>query len=558
MLVRQFNAESAIESKVKAVAAPVRKHRREREGCILSAGSLSRPWALLLPSLLLALFYCTSLPGQSSLTLAWDDDGDPEVAGFLVYYGPASQDYTQIVPTGLQFSYTITGLVGGVTNYFEIAALDADGNELSYSDEISYIAPIVVGAPVLVQATILPDDYVLTWPENLAPGVVGYTVYYGTSSGNYSSSVQTSPGFACTLSGLAPGTTYFFAVAPCDTNGPIAAPADEVSYTTAGFVPTSGPVAQVTAVLMPEGDLLFWDESPPTNGGGYSVYYGTSSYQYTNSVQTDGSFVCTITGLVQGVTYYFAVGAYGSAGYMVGEFSDEQRYKVPVLPLTINIAVLSDGQDAFEITGPAGKTYEVLGSPDQLQWTVLGTGTIGPSGTLQILEPPSTLDMYPNYVLSEVDTSIVRPSLKLSLTPGGNMVLSASGQVAHAYAVLATGNLAMPAWTSLGTIYPDSTGNMTFTDTASNSQPARFYRLQDVGYAPPPLRLQIAQSPDGSMVVSGTGQAGSTFNIFVTEDLVSWSLLGSSTSDATGAFEFTDYIAYAFSSRFYRAAQIPN
>ena len=66
----------------------------------------------------------------------------------------------------------------------------------------------------------------------------------------------------------------------------------------------------------------------------------------------------------------------------------------------------------------------------------------------------------------------------------------------------------MPAWTSLGTIYPDSTGKMTFTDTAITSQPARFYRLQDVGYAPPPLRLQIAQSPDGSMVLTGTGQAG--------------------------------------------------
>jgi hypothetical protein len=191
-----------------------------------------------------------------------------------------------------------------------------------------------------------------------------------------------------------------------------------------------------------------------------------------------------------------------------------------------------------------------------LKWTVLGAGTIGPDGTLGLVEPPGT-PSYPYYVASEVAALSINPTLQISPLATGGVTLSATGQVDHAYAVLTNCNLAAPVWSALGTIYSDSTGRLSFTDTAPTSP--RFYRLQDLGYAPPPPSLQIAPSPDGTMVLTGTGQANRTYNILASQDFVSWENLQTQgvTSDAAGAFNFTDYDAPNHSFRVYRAAEIP-
>jgi len=50
----------------------------------------------------------------------------------------------------------------------------------------------------------------LSWnPPQPETGIVGYKVYYGTSSGTYTSSINVGMTPSYTLSGLAPGTYYF-------------------------------------------------------------------------------------------------------------------------------------------------------------------------------------------------------------------------------------------------------------------------------------------------------------------------------------------------------------
>lgn len=62
--------------------------------------------------------------------------------------------------------------------------------------------------------------------------LAGYTVHYGTSSGNYTGKVSVGLLTTCSLTGLAPGT-YYFAVTASNTSGSESGYSNEVSKTAA-------------------------------------------------------------------------------------------------------------------------------------------------------------------------------------------------------------------------------------------------------------------------------------------------------------------------------------
>jgi hypothetical protein len=71
-----------------------------------------------------------------------------------------------------------------------------------------------------------------------------------------------------------------------------------------------------------------WDPNPEPTVTGYNMYVGTSSGRYTSSVDVGSSTRCTISSLVEGVTYYLAVTAYDGSGNQSG-YSEEIVYTVP-------------------------------------------------------------------------------------------------------------------------------------------------------------------------------------------------------------------------------------
>ena len=73
---------------------------------------------------------------------------------------------------------------------------------------------------------------------------------------------------------------------------------------------------------------LSWQPSPDTNVNGYNIYYGTSSRGYTNEISLGNSTSTTISGLVGGVTYYFAATSYDTNGDE-SDFSNEISYEIP-------------------------------------------------------------------------------------------------------------------------------------------------------------------------------------------------------------------------------------
>jgi len=56
------------------------------------------------------------------------------VAGYKLYYGTSSRNYSNNINVGMVTSYTVSGLAPG-TYYFTVTAYDASGNESGFSNE---------------------------------------------------------------------------------------------------------------------------------------------------------------------------------------------------------------------------------------------------------------------------------------------------------------------------------------------------------------------------------------------------------------------------------------
>ncbi len=91
----------------------------------------------LLSLLFLAVTIC-SLPcaHAADVTLAWDPNSEPDLDGYVLYWGTASRFYTFSADVGNNTTYTINGLTQGQTYYFAATAYDINSNESGFSNEI--------------------------------------------------------------------------------------------------------------------------------------------------------------------------------------------------------------------------------------------------------------------------------------------------------------------------------------------------------------------------------------------------------------------------------------
>ncbi|MEA3547944.1 MAG: fibronectin type III domain-containing protein, partial [Thermodesulfobacteriota bacterium] len=93
-------------------------------------------------------FFIASLAQGAEVQLAWTPNSEANLAGYKIYYGTASRDYTTIIDVGNpesvdnQIIYTLSGFSPGITYYYAATAYDEDGFESDYSDEAVWICPL--------------------------------------------------------------------------------------------------------------------------------------------------------------------------------------------------------------------------------------------------------------------------------------------------------------------------------------------------------------------------------------------------------------------------------
>ncbi len=139
---------------------------------------------------------------------------------------------------------------------------------------------------------------------------------------------------------------------------------------------------QAPGATIPPGQsvTLAWNGSSDTSVAGYNIYYGGASGTYTNMINAGNVTNATVSGLTVGTTYYFAATTSNSAG-LQSPFSSEVSYTVPTPLPAVQLQVTPAKQFILTITGQTGHTYNIQATQDFKTWTVIGSVTVGASGS---------------------------------------------------------------------------------------------------------------------------------------------------------------------------------
>src|SRR5262249_45280867 len=139
-----------------------------------------------------SVFLPLFVSAQVSIDLSWQPSPDTNIAGYNVYYGTSSRNYTNEISLGNKTSTTISGLVGGITYYFAATAYDSAGDESDFSNEILYNVP----SSVISSSNLRAGGYGGLFYEQDAVRVQssgGFNLSV-TAAGKYSGSLQMSTG----------------------------------------------------------------------------------------------------------------------------------------------------------------------------------------------------------------------------------------------------------------------------------------------------------------------------------------------------------------------------
>jgi Fibronectin type III domain len=81
----------------------------------------------LLFSVLLLLACFSGKAIAADITLAWDHNSEPDLAGYKLYLGNSSRNYTHVTDLGLTTQYTISNLMDGTVYFFTLTAYNQKG-----------------------------------------------------------------------------------------------------------------------------------------------------------------------------------------------------------------------------------------------------------------------------------------------------------------------------------------------------------------------------------------------------------------------------------------------
>lgn len=124
-----------------------------------------------------------------------------------------------------------------------------------------------------------------------------------------------------------------------------------------------------------------WAPNLEPDVAGYRIHYGVASGTYTQVVDVGNTTMASISGLVDGTTYYFALSAYNAAGLESG-LTGELVYKAPLTLAPLQIRMVTPRQAIITVNGPAGHTYSIQASTDLTNWATIASVTVGANGSV--------------------------------------------------------------------------------------------------------------------------------------------------------------------------------
>ena len=294
----------------------------------------------------------------------------------------------------VSFAFSFNNGIPATTYNFTVTYRDSGGNSVTIpftAITLGASTPLSAGNPVVTGTSATQITLNSTPPANGSG--TGYNVTYTTSAGSCGPVA-----YACTISGLAPGTNYTITATYHDSAG------NTAIGTTTGTTSLAGPnplIAGTPNVSGATTSSLNLNSSAPSNGSGngYNVTYVTNTGQTCGPV----AYACTISGLASGrnyiitATYHdsaantaittitgttttgvakFCTGPYDAFGYVACPRQPSLRNVVSTICFDVTV---SPAARLNEVQGTVTNYYIIDGPIGSYQWT--GVTTIVDAGT---------------------------------------------------------------------------------------------------------------------------------------------------------------------------------
>ncbi len=515
-----------------------------------------------------ALGWAAAADGSTaSVALAWDPSTNANVVAYNLYYGVASQTYTNKVTVGAVTNATITGLVAGATYFFAATASDNLGLESDFSNEVPYY----VGPVLTVTANAASRPYgaanpVLTGTLTGVQSGDNITAIYSTTAdatspvgsyaitvtlvdpdnelGNYSVSTNNgtltvtpaaltitagdaarvygaaNPAFTASYSGFQNGETL-------PTSGVTGSPSLTATATAASPVPGPYPITAAAGTLAAANYSFSFANGQLTLAKATTVATLNSSSNpalpgtpviFTNSLGVVAPGGGTPTGTVN----FRINGSIAGSGTLSGTAA------------TYTNSTLAHG--THTVVAEYGGDGNFLGATNQLSSSqVINTPPV--AGAETILRPPT----------EGVKISIASLLGNATDADGDPITfLSASATSANGGTASEDGNWTVytpaPGFTNADSFtYTISDGYATVTGTVNVNI------LVDTSLS---VNLTIVSLGNGSFAVNGDGIPHRTYHIQFADNLqlTNWQTLGTTTANSFGSFQFIDTPGASFRS----------
>lgn len=448
--------------------------------------------------------------------LSWNPRNDVTVAGYKIYYGPASRAYANVVDAGNATNVTVSGLEDGSTNFFAATTYDASTNESTFSDEVSFVAatpvpdvtnnppppPAPLALSTVANVVVATNDadahsVILSWDASPDAGLTGYKIYCGTGSGNYSKAINVGLVTSLVVTGLVEGTTNYYSVRSVDAawnESPMSSEVEWYLPVAANVPPTLNPLANLTVNMNTGLKVLALTGiscGSPTEKQTVKITAVSSNPKLINGLSvkysnpnTNGSLIFNLVGNAAGnATITVTVKDNGTGNNAV-----TQTFNVTVVNTVLLAALPRISRQLTNCAALPGKTVSlgvaVSGrAPFKYQWKHNGTnltGAVGPTLMLKGIKATQA-GAYSvlvsngvgatNSVTAQVTVyTNTAPAMSAPVQSNGQFAFQVTGVPGAKYVV--QGSTDMQNWTSLRT----NLAPFTFTDAQAASFNQRFYR----------------------------------------------------------------------------------
>ena len=323
---------------------------------------------------LLVLF--ASTVRAATVTLAWDPNPEPNIAGYIVSYGTSPGSYSTSVDVGKVTTWAVS-LTPGARYYFAAQAYNTSGLRSGYSTEVS--ANIPANAPSI--ASLSPTSGSVGTPVTISGANFGAT--QGTSVVRFNGTVATPTSWSASA-----------IVAPVPTGaatGPVVVTVNGVASSGVTFtVPTAGlPAPWVSRDIgspAVAGRATYTPNIFNVSGAGADIWGVTDQFQYVYQPLDGNGTIIAAVAAVQGQDPWTKVGVMIRA-----DLTANGAYAmVAVTPSngTIFQSRAASGGQSTSTTGASagaprwvalnrnGNSLSGFYSTDARTWTPMGTRTI--------------------------------------------------------------------------------------------------------------------------------------------------------------------------------------